>query len=395
MKKIAYISLLITLLTSCAGFEKIALFQGNKAPKLGTPALEYQNGNFTEGWQGTGRGTVIKETPNGFETMREDADKRMTVFYLNLPKGVDFRGNIALVLEAKAVEGEAPRLKLALIDDKGKIANGKDLSMKIDVSNDYKQYIYKLDGSFTQIMPELADVNAANIKRIEFSIDQGKKGYNGKIDIASIEAVLATEVYKQKTKGDKGVNGGVIADFSKESVKDWSVKHGAEVDLKKEKNAMVLNCKNTGPFYQSVSKNINRINLAESPIIKVRAKVTDSKQIPYLRVDLEDVNGKITNKYPVWNKLDGIDQRPSIVTIEDPNKPEDNSDIALQVVDINASGERYIDYYFDFSGRFLQSYPKQVELDPERIDKIILYVNPGFVEFTGKVYIQSIEAIQQ
>jgi hypothetical protein len=282
-------------------------------------------------------------------------------------------------------------LKLALIDDKGKIANGKDLSVSISVGQDYKTYIYKLDGAFTQISPEVADVNSALIKRIEFSVDQGKKDYAGSIEILEVKVKLATETSKKRTNGPKGVAGGVIVDFDNAAVKDWTAKG---LSITKEKGAMVMDCQAVGPLYQSVAASIDLIDLTDHMTIKVRAKV-ESDQIPFLRVDFEDINGKVTNKFPVWLQLDGVDVRAdNSVQDTDVILDENGNEITLDVVDIS-SGERYVDYYFTFiDKRFQQSYPKPVDLDETRIDKIKLYLNPGFVEFTGKVSIQSIEAIK-
>ena len=71
---------------------------------------------------------------------------------------------------------------------------------------------------------------------------------------------------------------------------------------------------------------------------------------------------------------------------------ENGDEITLDVVDIS-SGERYVDYYFTFiDKRFQQSYPKPVDLDETRIDKIKLYL----VSVTEKIMfpLQSVLLVQ-
>lgn len=395
MKK--YISIVgLALLCSCAGFEEIRLFNGERTVKLGEPALTYADGDLTKGeWKGDRTGMTVTPKEEGFSVSRTDASNRRTVFYQDFKDAVDFRGNIAVVIVARALDGRSPNLKLALIDNKGKIANGKDLSKPIAVGQDFKTYIFKLDGAFTQISPEVADVNSALIKRIEFAVDQGKKDYSGSIEILEVKIKLATETAPQKTRGPKGKKGGLIVDFDKANIKDWTAKGGG-LSISKKEGALVMECKSVGPLYQSVSAKVDLLDLTDHMTIKVRAKVeSESDDIPYLRLDFEDINGKVTNKFPVWLQLDEVDVRADNAgqnseVIQD----ENGNDITLNEVSIS-SGERFVDYYFTFSEiRFQQSYPKPVDLDETRIEEIKLYVNPGFMEFTGKVSIQSIEAIK-
>jgi hypothetical protein len=91
--------------------------------------------------------------------------------------------------------------------------------------------------------------------------------------------------------------------------------------------------------------------------MKVVVKYEGNVQ-PFIRFDIEDVNGFVSNRKPAMVRL----------------LPGD-----------------YKEYTLDYSDRFRQAYPKQVDVDGSRIVKVSGFVDPAYLPFTGTVYIKSIE----
>ncbi len=379
----------LTLFSSCAGLEKITLFQGNKKKPVGVAALSYHQGDLTAlDWK-TKKGDNVIQKGSNIILNKVSGANRNTVLELDV-EDLDFRGDLAVVILARVTEGKSTKLRLELIDDEGHIANGKDLSRIITVTDGYAEYVFKTLGSFTQLSPEIADVNAGNIKKIRFVYAPTRKNYTSTIDFAEMKIRLGNES-KKKKGGVKGKNGGMIADFSKGKTKGWMTT-GAGLSIGKSKHSLRLEARNIGPQYQSVSKKIELIDLSNHQLIRVRAKVTASTIIPFLRLDFTDVNGAVTNKFPRWVALDTIGNASAISSGNGGYVVKDG-EVIMDRVDLSEA--RYIDYFFDLKGRFSQSYPKPLTLDIQRINKLSLFINPGFIEFSGNVYIQQIEAIER
>lgn len=379
-------------LASCAGFEKIALFQGRSTVSLGEPALMFNKGDITQlKWEGNSP-DVVEVSEDGIVLNKDNTKKgnRNSYVYLDVDN-VDFRGDLAIVINAKIEGGKPAKLRLELIDKDGHIANGKDLTNLIRVTDNFVEYTYKTEGSFTQLVPELADVNPSNIKQIRFVFAPTSKAHEGTLKIKDVKIKVGTETAPKKNLGPTGKDGGLIADFTK-GVKGWVAK-GSGMSVSKGKKSLRVDAVNVGPNYQSISSKIDLIDLSNHKVIKVRVKVYGDVK-PFLRLDVQDINGSVSNFAPVWLELNEVSNINKVSTETSPEtsiRKEDGS-IELSPIELTA-GPQYVDYYFDFTKRFKQSYPKTLTLDEKRINKIILYLNPGYNRYSGQVYIESIESV--
>ena len=61
-------------------------------------------------------------------------------------------------------------------------------------------------------------------------------------------------------------------------------------------------------------------------------------------------------------------------------------------VAIEVSSE-FKNYYYNYDGKYAQSYPDDQTVDPTAFKDIIFFVNPGGEPYTGKIFIDEIEVI--
>ncbi len=359
------------LFTQCNSFQQITLDGEAVETQNGTgtvdkpirtkghSALTHNNGNLNTNaiWKVEESESLSLKEDNGTYQLRANGvgKHNQVAFYAEYPEGLDMRGGLAVRIRARSEGDVMPLLGLQMQDDEGNIANGKRLDAKVTIGEDYVTYYYKLDGSFTQVFPTIAEVKSHFITRLAFLINEQDDLYSGSVFIEDMKVVMATEVITMKT-GPVGRDGGVINNFE-EGIKGWSA--GKGVSLATESNALKVDMEKVGTSYESISYSFESMNFLANPKLKVRAKITGEMPL-YLRADLYDINGSRTSYRPVIRKIEGTE---------------------------------YVDLIFDYTGRFSQSYPER-EVDGARIEKLVIYLNPAHYAYTGTLYIDSIEAVK-
>ena len=313
-------------------------------------ALANDNGNISMDWKSDD--TKISITNDSEQVGLSFVDVKRTSFYHDFD-GVDFRGGLAVRIEARVIEGEEVKLRLLMTDGEGLITNGKTIDNKVSNTEDFRPYFFRLKGAFIQTFPELANVNGADIHRLAFVVSPTGKAVTGKMEIKSVKIVSDGEVFGTKKLVGEGGKGAVVYNAdSKFSAADWSMEAG--YSLSQVGGDLVVNATGVGPRYESFSKSIPVTN---AQMLKVVLKYEGDVQ-PFIRFDIEDVNGFVSNRKPAM---------------------------------VRALPGDYKEYVFDYSDRLRQAYPKQVDVDGSRIVKISGFIDPAYVPFTGTVYIKSIE----
>lgn len=387
MKKILLIAISITSLISCVSFEKFSGINLRNTDKIGDPAVTHNGGKYLDDkhvWKG--------DVESNDETLVIKRNKRNSFAQLDV-KSLDFRGKVAIVIKAKSFSEKSPKLRVSLLDRELTVANGRDLTQTIVQSDDFLEYVYFLEGSFTQLSPEIKKVKAADITQVRLYIS-GEEG--AKIEVSDVSVVLASSMQKTKKNTAVGQEADIITSFDRSrDFKEVSAK-GAGLSVESSKgSAIKLVCDNVGAAYQSIAINMNSTDFSKHPIVVVRAKckLKDGQEAPFLRLDLVDDRGNVTNRMPVWREING--QSTNNVKATSTGKTTVNSEgvVQLEEIELSVDGTYYVDYYYDFTNRFEQSYPKPVKVDAQRINKAVLYVNPGYNRFTGEIYIDKIEVL--
>src|SRR5690554_1319764 len=146
---------------------------------------------------------------------------------------------------------------------------------------------------------------------------------------------------------EKAVTAGiVIDDFSDEAnTYNWwdsgSDKWTRKWD--REKEILVVTCKNVGKAYETFGKQFEPIDFSVNSALKVRMKY-EGETAPKVRIDLKDYDGKVANAKPIMKTL--------------------------------SSGD-FKDYYYNYTGKFNQTWPDADEVDAVEIVEFLIFINPG------------------
>lgn len=343
----------ITYLFVSAGLLSSAFAQNKKEKQdfiVQSSALTYNDGYIPLDLKAEKEdATLIEE--NGVLKIQLNATKK-NLIYKDL-EGLDFRGKLAIKIEAKVTGAERVKLRLRMTDAHGLVTNGKDIDRTIEATNDFKPYFFRLKGAFIQTFPDLKNVNGADIRRLGFIVSPTGGAVTGTLEIKSIKIVTDDEVYRTAKLGKAGADGRtIVGQDAPYEEKNWSA--DSKYSLASVGNELVVTTEGVGIRYEKFS---TTFDLTSGTKLKLIAKYEGDVQ-PFIRFDLIDVNGFVTNRKP-------------------------------GMVRLQPGG--YQEYIIDFSDRARQSYPKQVDVDLSRIVKIDCYVDPAYLPFTGTIYIQSIE----
>lgn len=347
----------LSFLVACVSTQQIDM-NGNesaKAPEtdnIQKSALSYNQGEIPLDWKSEKTtATVSKE---GDHLKVELSACKKNLLYKNL-EGLDFRGKLAIKIEAKITGEENVKLRLRMTDAKGLITNGKDINNTLVPSNDFRPYFFRLKGAFIQTFPETKNVNGADIRKIGFIIAPVGKAANGTIEIKSIKIVTDDQVYRTGNLAGAGQAGRVLFDQDTPyEENDWTI--DSKYNLSTAGDQLIVGADAVGIRYEKFSK---AFALTSGTKLKIIAKYEGDVQ-PFIRFDLMDINGFVTNRKPGMVRL----------------QPGD-----------------YQEYIIDYNDRARQSYPKQVDVDLTRLKAIDAYLDPAYLPFTGTVYIKSIELL--
>lgn len=129
-----------------------------------------------------------------------------------------------------------------------------------------------------------------------------------------------------------------------------------KVKLSKAGEDLKVELNGVGPMYETFGRGFLSTDFTSTPVVKVRVKADKAGQ---LRLDVKDIDGYSTNLKPVVQTI--------------------------------AAGADFVDLYFDFTGKFEQSFPTKQKVNPAKIVQILFYVNPGGKAYTGNLVIDEIK----
>jgi hypothetical protein len=193
-------------------------------------------------------------------------------------------------------------------------------------------------------------------KKAEEEEAQAKK--NKEEDQTKIKTKVE-EVSVQTKKSPSGGKAGILIDNLNGNINPWWAGN-SKTQLSKKDGALQVDLKDVGPDYDVFGRSFTAIDFSKTPVIKVRMKAVGGKPA-ILRIDIKDSEGHATNSNP--------------------------ASVAFE------TGTDYVDYYFDFTGRFKQARPTSKAVDITKIEEILLFVNPGGESYFGIILIDDIRAL--
>jgi len=392
-------------------------------PEIGIPANTYHNGMLfdfkgpiNKFWVANDKLSIAKVGDTLKVDLRECGQK-YECWGTELNDLLDFSKSPVLKVTARSVgKGMTPTLGISLKDMDGYDTNLDRPSQRVRKSNDYVDYYFDFTGKWKQIWPDKKVVNSSAISEILFFVNPGAMNWTGTIYIDDIQVITLDEMpskeelrqrrldarakAKAKAEGkkqadsngqdtskpetessveeaqkDKKVNGNLseqpsslpiqedakaVSISSKGDLSNWWSSDKDKIKFSTENEKMLFTLDGVGPAFETFGKTFPAVDFTKTPVLKVHLKV-EGEPVGKLRVDIKDMEGFSTNSNPN--------------------------------VKVFNSGTEFVDLYYDFSGKFLQSYPNIQKVRANEIVGVVLYVNPGGTPFKGKLYIDEITAI--
>lgn len=128
--------------------------------------------------------------------------------------------------------------------------------------------------------------------------------------------------------------------------------------LEEANQELEINAQSTSNNWDTFAYQFNdTLNLADTSLLSLKIRSNENVNV---RIDLMDTAGYITNTTPVSQSVSG--------------------------------NNTYDTYYYNFDGKFSQTYPNEADLDPTAITGFVVYLDPGSTgDFTGTVYFDSLK----
>jgi hypothetical protein len=195
----------------------------------------------------------------------------------------------------------------------------------------------------------------AQKKAEESAVQPKKKAEEKAVETKKKVEEAAVQTKKTPSSGKAGI----LIDNLNGNISSWWSGNG-KIQLSKKDGALQAECKDVGPDYDVFGRSFTSIDFSKTPVVKIRMKAVGGKPA-ILRVDVKDSEGHTTNSNPV--------------------------SVAFE------SGTDFVDYYFNFEGRFKQARPTNKAVDLTKIEEMLLFVNPGGESYFGILLIDDIRAL--
>lgn len=370
MKKNLYI-LFFVLLSSCAGFQDTSLIQDKPLVQIDSaerfapaiPILRFNNGIFynrdtdLSKWEASHNNISVARKGSAMEIDLKDVGVDWEQLSLKF-KPIDFTEAQILVIKARVDQNSKDSLKMRidLIDEDGMMTNYNLSEAYIRSRSEFKTYKFNYNGKWTQGWPTRGVVNPKRIVEIRINFNGGGPNYTGKLFIDEIIASAGKRIIENPENYP-------LEDFNDGVWNWWSASAIlATPDEAEGRDVMKVNLDETGPGWEGFGKKFDQpLDFSQTPVLLVRMKADNNG---VLRIDLHDAKGIQTNAKP-------------------------------NVKDFKATNE-FVDIYYDYSDRFIQSWPVNQNVDAGSIVQIACFVNPPQTNtpaFSGNLYIDEIRVL--
>lgn len=406
--KINIILLVLALLSAgCKNFVEQALDDSNQIaleepPEIGIPILKKNSGILFDFkspinmfWVANDK-LALQKSGDTLRVDLRDCGQKYECWGTEMSDLYDFTDAQVLKVTARMEGNMVPTLGISLKDMDGYDTNLDRPSQRIMKSPDYMEYYFDFTGKWKQIWPDKQTVDFKQIREILFFVNPGGMNWSGTIYIDEIQAIKAEDMpspeelkkrrrelrEKMRLQKEGGAQAepetepvtpessstiNVVKTAAPETIDDfsgdlqsWWVSEKSKMNLLQDNGNMIADLNGVGPAYELFGRPFDKIDFTQTPVVKVRFK-SEGQTPGELRVDIRDMDGFTTNARPVVKKFQ--------------------------------SGTEFVEYYYDFTGNFEQTYPNVQKVDPSRIVGVMLFVNPGGNPFTGKLIIDEITAI--
>lgn len=332
-------------------------------PDKGTPILTANkgilddfSGEIYSWWGNDGNLLTVTRKGDTLKVVAKGVGPKYTPFGREFGL-LDMKEATVLKVRMRAEGTNPPLVGISLKDANEYDTNADRPKAKVRISSEYTDYYFNYTDKWKQGWPTSAKVDETMIKSMMVFINPGGAEWTGTLYVDGIQAIKESDMPKVEV-----TVGGYIDDFSEEIYSWWS--GSDKIALERKNDILNITCTEVGPSYETYGKDFDPQNMAgEAHIIRVKARAETAA--PDLRINLKDKSGFTNNESPVVIKIDVSDE--------------------------------FKNYYYDFSGKWNQSWPDAQVLNPEKIQAILMFINAGGqpAPYTGKLYIDEIEVITE
>ncbi|MFN3406043.1 MAG: hypothetical protein ACK40G_18255 [Cytophagaceae bacterium] len=172
--------------------------EDSNAGLAGMIAKNFYGGDLKRGGLWFGGADLFLEKGDVFEIEAENVGGDAAPFGATFPPMDFIIEDVVIKISARAQgkDGSEPELHLQMDDASGNQTNAQRPSVKIENSEEFKDYYFSLKGIWQQEVPKKAKVNGAMINGIKFFVNPGQDGFSGMIYIEAIQIVPASEIEK-------------------------------------------------------------------------------------------------------------------------------------------------------------------------------------------------------
>jgi hypothetical protein len=395
--KISTLALLV-FLGSCKNFEPKVLDDSaqlalDELPDKGIPVAKYNKGYIDDfsgeinmWWVANDKVALLK-TGDTLRVTLKQAGSKYECWGREFSM-CDFSESPVIKVRARYEGATIPTIRLSLKDVNAYDANFNPPSFRLKKGG-FQDYYFNFKDKWKQGWPDEKIVDVTTIREILFFVNPGAADWTGTLYIDEIKAVKVEDIPAKKTSSTtvtsdpnttnnnttttttettttttttittpekSGVE--MIDDFSTEIYSWWA--GNDKVKLVKEEEMLKVELKGVGPGYETWGRGFKPIDFTKTPVVKVKMKASGEKPA-MLRVDIKDADGFATNS------------KPNVIKFE--------------------PGTNFVDYYYDFTGKFEQNWPNVKTVNPSEIIEVLFFVNPGGELYSGTIMIDEISAI--
>ncbi len=361
---------LMALLTqACVHFAKPELDHSAQIaeyqePEKGVLALDFNKGVIDDfsgelySWWGAD-GITLSRKVDTFKVVIKNVGSMYVPFGREIT-GLDFTKNNAIRIRMRAEGKVSPTVRLDLKDNLGRTTNASATQVKVPVNQPYTDYYFNYKDKWKQGWPDNQIVDPSLVSTVMFFVNPGMTDWTGTLYVDEIVAMDYEKIPKKE-----GGTGGVIDAFDDEPSAWWTGSSKIALEKIADVDVVKISSEGAGANYETFGRSFDQIDFTKAPIIRLRARAENAAGSvdPKIRFAIKDKDGFTANEFNMSE------------TIE--------------------SGTEFKNYYFNFTGKYSQTYPDNHTVNPKEIEAMVLFINSGGPAYNGVIYFDEIEIITE
>jgi len=301
-----------------------------------------------EGWWTSNELFQLQQIDSSLKISGSNVGPNYEVFGLNLGETINLNEKPIISINIKSENSLDIRLDLQDINSNN--TDSEPVIVSVIGSNNFEQFNFDFNGKF-------GNVNSQAITSLIWFFNPGSNAFSGDVFFDDITfQIIDTTTVDTTEEVITQYSEILIDNFNDIDISDWFTSNSS-FQLQQIDSSLKIIANNVGPNWDVFGLNFQPTDFSNLPIVKVELKIEDGVSVN-IRMDLKDVNDNATNTTPVFHQITG-------------------------------NGE-FNEYEFDFSNKFIQTWPENAIVDQNNISSFAIFLNGGGPSFSGVVYIDNL-----